>query len=129
MVITPDCMHLFVHVNYTYILMCAAALKYNFSIGSLNARGLGQNEKREDVFSWLKNKKLSIYCITDFHCRNALCNQYIKEWGSNIVICEGTSDSRGVAILFSKDLDYELFGTQIDCDGNYVIIDVKVYDC
>ncbi len=104
-------------------------LKCNFGIGSLNARGLGQTGKREDVFSWLKNKKLSIYCISDFHCTNALHDQYIKEWGSNIILCEGKSDSRGVAILFSKDLDYELFDTQVDCDGNFVILDLKVYDC
>ncbi len=39
---------------------------------------------------------------------------------------EGTSDSRGVAILFSDDLDYEILSKEIDNDGNYIILDLKV---
>ncbi len=43
-------------------------------IGSMNARGLCQAEKRLDVLSWLKAKKLSICCIVDFHCKSTINN-------------------------------------------------------
>ncbi len=92
----------------------------------MNARGLCQAEKRLDVLSWLKAKKLSICCIVDFHCKSTMYKQYIKEWGSNGVFSAGTSDSRGVAILFSDDLDYEILSKEIDNDGNYIILDLKV---
>ena len=50
----------------------------------MNARGLGQAEKRQDVLSWLKSKRFSVYCIVDFHCKLSFYKQYVKEWG-----CEG----------------------------------------
>ena len=102
--------------------------KCNFSIGSLNARGLGQVEKRNDVFTWLKAKKLSIYCVLDFHCKSSLYNQYSKEWGSECVFSEGTGDSRGIAVMFSKDLEYKILHKDIDTEGNYIILDLQVFD-
>ena len=96
-------------------------------IGSMNARGLGQNEKRLDVFSWLRAKNLSICCIVDFHCKSSMYKDYIKEWGSHGVFAEGSSDSRGVAVLFARELDYEVLGSIIDKEGNYIILDLNVH--
>ena len=37
------------------------------SILSVNAQGLGDKNKRKDVFNFLKEKKASIYFIQDTH--------------------------------------------------------------
>ena len=94
----------------------------------MNARGLGQTEKRQDVLAWLKAKNFSIYCIVDFHCKLSLYKQYGKEWGSDGFFSEGTGDSRGVAILFNKNVECEVLGKDIDDEGNFVILDMVLYN-
>jgi len=38
------------------------------TISSLDVRGLVNNEKRSEVFHWLKKKKNSIYMLQEAHC-------------------------------------------------------------
>ena len=83
-------------------------------------------KKRKDVFDWLRAKNLSIYCLVDFHCDSKFVDLYIKQWGYDGVFSCHSSDSRGVAVLFRKDLDYVIHEKICDIMGNYVIIDITV---
>ena len=44
------------------------------------------------------------------------------------VVKEGTGDSRGVAILFDKNIECEILGKENDIVGNYVILDMVLFN-
>ena len=41
---------------------------FNITISSLNVQGLGNNEKRREIFQWLRKKKFSIYMLQEVLC-------------------------------------------------------------
>ena len=47
-------------------------------------------------------------------------------WGFKIVISPGRTDSRGVAILFNNNFDYEILQTTSDEMGNQFLIDFNL---
>ena len=50
------------------------------TICSLYVRGLGNKEKRDQVFHWLKEKKFSIYLLQETHLSAQLKDQWQSEW-------------------------------------------------
>ena len=51
------------------------------TISTLNVRGLVSNEKRREVFHWLKKKKFSIYVLQEAHCMEKSSEIWAAEWG------------------------------------------------
>ena len=49
----------------------------------LNVQGLVStlNEKRREVFHWLKKKKISIYMLQEAHCTEKSSEIWAAEWG------------------------------------------------
>ena len=45
-----------------------------------------------------------------------------------MIIAHGTSNSRGVAILFKNNFEYKILDTIKDCRGNYVAIKLRMFD-
>ncbi len=93
---------------------------------SVNCQGLGSSEKRTDVFNYIKSKHCHIYCLQDVHSTqdNEKCIR--TQWGSHCLFSSGKSNSRGVAILFSKNLDFKLHGHISDKEGNFLLVDLSV---
>ena len=73
-----------------------------------NCQGLSSVEKRLDVFNHLKSKQCHIYCLQDIHSTTSNENYIRLQWGSGCIYSSGTSNSRGVAILFSKNVEYKV---------------------
>ena len=67
---------------------------------SLNCRGLGDRNKRRDVFNYLKGKRAHIYCLLDTHFTHLIEEDVLKEWGGRGLFAYKSSSARGVAILF-----------------------------
>ena len=40
----------------------------DLTIGSINARGLGDRIKRREFFNWLRKKQMAMYFIQEAHC-------------------------------------------------------------
>jgi len=95
-------------------------------IGSVNARGLADPVKRRDVFMWLKEKGLDIICLQDVHFRGDWCKKYEDEWGGQCVLNAHTTESRGVAILVRKNLEFKIEDINKDEEGNYLQATLKV---
>ena len=95
-------------------------------IGSMNVRGLADVKKRKDVFSWLRDRKLSIYCLQDVHCTEEMSLKWELEWGFKAIISPFRGDSRGVAILLNNTFEYKLHKAKIDPEGNYVALDIEM---
>ena len=97
----------------------------DLKILSYNTQGLQTLQKRVDVFEYLKDKKSQIYCLQDTHFIKENEANIIDQWGnSNCILSNYKTNSRGVAILFGKDLDYKIHRKLIDENGNYIIIDI-----
>ena len=91
-----------------------------------NCQGLSSVEKRLDVFNYLKSKQCHIYCLQDIHSTTSNENYIRLQWGSDCIFSSGTSNSRGVAILFSKNVEYKVHNKITDNEGNYLILDLTI---
>ena len=95
-------------------------------IVSMNCRGLGDLCKRKDVFNYLRDKSASIYCIQDTHFTPNMEKIIQMQWGYEMVSSYGTSNSRGVSILFNNNFEYKLLECNSDKEGNYIMINIEV---
>ena len=51
----------------------------------------------------------------------------MDQWGNrNIIFGHGKSNSKGVAILFSNNLLYEVKKEFIDTEGRFIIVDIQM---
>lgn len=99
----------------------------NLRILSYNAQGLQGSEKRIDVFEYLKNKKYDIYCLQDTHLTDENRADIINQWGnSKSIFSNFKSNSRGVAILFNRDIDLKIHKKIVDDNGNFIIVNMTI---
>lgn len=94
---------------------------------SLNCRGLGDRNKRSDVFDFLKSKKYSIFCLQDIHSSENTEDTFRTEWEGKCIFSHKNTQSRGTGILFSKDLDYTIHDEKTDPNGNWVALDISLF--
>lgn len=98
-------------------------------IVSFNTQGLGGIKKQKDVFHYLKNTKFDIFCLQDTHF-TADQECYIRNrWDGNCCFSPALQASaRGVAIFFGTHIDYKLHNQKQDTNGNYLVLDITIYD-
>ncbi|KAK6171911.1 hypothetical protein SNE40_018332 [Patella caerulea] len=90
----------------------------SLKILSMNCRGLGDKQKRRDVFQYLKQKHTNIVCLQDVH---------FDDKKEPIIICGYTTAAWGVTILFNNNFEYKLNKICKDTiSGNFIIIDIEV---
>ena len=97
----------------------------NIDIASMNTQGLNDYKKRRDIFQYLKQKKFSIIFLQDTHFEKQMEKQIRSEWGYEVYFSSHTSQSRGVAILFNNNFDFQVLDVKHDLDGNYLIVTIK----
>ena len=76
---------------------------------SINIRGLISDDKRNKLYEWLKIINCDIAFIQETHFIEIKKDIYDKNWDG--IIVNGYSDSqfsRGVSVLFKKDLDVNI---------------------
>ena len=98
----------------------------SITLSSFNCRGLGDGRKRRSVFQWLKKYHNSIILLQETHSTISTERSWEKEWGCDIYFSHGTSGSRGVAILFPKQLIYTIKNQLSDEEGRLLILDVEM---
>jgi len=96
--------------------------KTKLKINSLNVRGLNNSKKRQTTFQWFKKSHPGITMLQETHSTETNEKLWKSQWGHAIEFCHGTSGSRGVAILFDKNYDYEILKIQRDCDGRFLLL-------
>ena len=98
----------------------------SLSIVSINCQGLGDLRKRRDVFNYLRSKKHSIYFLQDTHFVEQQENFISAEWGYKCYFNSFSSNSRGVAILFNNNFEFQVLDTYKGENGNVIIIKIKL---
>ena len=94
-------------------------------ICSLNCQGLGDHNKRRDVFKYLHTLNYSIICLQDTHFSKAKERIIENEWGYKAFFNSFNSQSRGVAILFNNNFEFKIHSSLNDETGNFLIIDLE----
>ena len=80
-----------------------------------------------DALNYSKYKQCHIYCLQGTHTTKVTERIFRSQW-NECLFSSGTSNSRGVAILFSKNLDFKIHDHVSDPDGNFLITDLSVED-
>ena len=75
-------------------------------IGSLNCNGLGNREKRDAVFEWLKNKREDIIVLQETHSTSATEGDWLRAWDGTIYFNHGSSNARGTVILVKRQAQH-----------------------
>ena len=95
-------------------------------IFSFNVRGLRQSKKRHATFRFLKSRHKGVVFLQETHSVLADESEWKKDWGGEIFFSHGSSNSRGVAILFPKSYNVCRNNVQTDNNGRIIILDAIV---
>jgi exonuclease III len=96
------------------------------TLNSLNVRGLRDDTKRSTIFHWLKNSYKGICLLQETHSSLDVEEKWRREWNGHIEYCHGTTNSKGVAVLFPSNYDVIVVSKQTDDDGRYIVLDVCI---
>ena len=94
---------------------------------SLNVRGIRTYEKRCTVLNWCKDQKADIYFFQETYSTKEIENLWRKQAKGKLFFSHGTNHSKGVMILLSNSLDFEIKNELIDADGRFIILDVMIH--
>ena len=96
---------------------------------SLNVRGIGRKEKRENVFQWLKEQKFDFYCLQEVHSKINTAKQWELEWDHFAYFSGNSSNSEGIAILVNKNILEENIIEYTDIiPGRLQSLEIKIKD-
>ena len=95
-------------------------------ICSLNCQGLADDQKRRDLFSYIRRLNFSIICLQDTHFSKEKERIILNEWGYKVYFSSYASNSRGVAILFNNNFEFVVHNSFSDNDGNLLILDIEI---
>ena len=98
----------------------------NITILSLNVRGLDNNEKRREIFQWLRKKKFSIYMLQEVRCTESSFETRAAQCGYKAFYSGFASYKAGVAILFNNNFTFKVLRQICDKEGRYIIMDLDV---
>ena len=98
------------------------------NINSFNCRGLRDQKKRFDIFHWLKSSHYGITFLQETHCTAKHEGKWENDWGGKIIFSNGSSQSRGVAILIPEPfgLDLTVVKETKDEDGRILLIECVI---
>ena len=102
----------------------------SFQIASLNVNGLRDKSKRLKLFHFFETKLYDIIFLQETHCSNQ--NESLvwsRQWNGKSIWNNGSSQSKGVAILFKSHLDVELNNVHTDDEGRVISGSARLNAC
>jgi exonuclease III len=97
-----------------------------YNISSLNCNGIRDVNKRRQLFSWVIDTKFDIIYLQETHSTKNDEISWRQEWGGEIFYAHGTSNSRGVAILFRPQLNINVIKNIRKSDGRLLLLELTV---
>ena len=74
----------------------------------------------------MKSKNCHIYCLQETHFTTETEKFIRTQWGAECLFSSRSSNAKGVAILFSKNLQISIHNHISSPDGTYIITDVSI---
>lgn len=96
------------------------------SIASLNVNGLKAAHKQRGIFDRLRRGEFDICLLQESHSTksNGRQNIWKAEWGGPIFFSHGTSNSRGVCTLISRNFQHAVNQVVTDEEGRFLVMDI-----
>ena len=98
----------------------------NLKIGSLNVWGLGDETKRRQIFSWLREKQFNIYFLQETRCNTQKELLWETEWGYKCLFSSNDRPSQGVMMLFLNNFEFNIKRVKKDEQGRYLIVLIEI---
>ena len=92
----------------------------DLNVITVNVRGINSYQKRNKLFAWFTESKFDIIFLQETHFKVDPDNRdnYSYNWSGGIFhALSDSSHSRGVTILFRKDLDIDVIDIHRSDDG------------
>lgn len=83
-------------------------------------------KKGEKFFNYFKQKNVDILCLQETHSVSSDERFWSSEWGGRIIFAHGTNNSRGVAMLIAKHVEYDMVEVIKDIHGRYMLAQIKI---
>jgi exonuclease III len=104
-------------------------MSFKYNIISLNVRGLRNNFKRKALFRHFQTHyKEAIVFLQETHSVVKDESVWENEWGGKIIYNHYETNSRGICILFPRDLDYKVNNVMRGCEGRCLCVDISFDD-
>lgn len=100
----------------------------NYSLLSLNVRGLNNLGKRKAVFRWLDKGNFDIILLQETHSTVETEILWKREWSGPIFFSHGTGNSRGCCMLVRNTLDFSPLSVHADNEGRFLIVKSLIVD-
>ena len=98
-------------------------------IVSLNVRGLSNFKKRSRIiFTWCRKMKSDVIFLQEIHSKIKTEIQWEQEWGGKMLFSHGSSNVRGVAILFRNGFDISIDFSKTDTQGRFLVVKGNIED-
>ena len=104
---------------------CSGDSASSLKIKEFNVNSIGKNPKRQEIFNFLRKKENDIHILIDTRFSKEIENKIKVEWGSQVFFSSFTSQARGVAIFFKKNLCVEVLNKKSDDSGNILSLLLK----
>ena len=80
------------------------------------------------IFTWCRKQKSDFIFLQETHSKKDSETCWKNEWGSEIIMAHGSSNSCGVAILVKKGVDCTVHSRILDPSGRYIILKAEIND-
>ena len=76
----------------------------NIQLCSYNVRGLGNKNKREQIFAWVNKNNYDICLLQETHSEEGTHDAWKREWGNEAFFSGKNNNSVGIGILISSKI-------------------------
>ena len=93
---------------------------------SVNIRGLRDRVKRGMIHNWIKRQKIDICFLQETFLNEELEKLIKKEWDMEIISSFGTAHSKGVTIVYDKNIRVKVENQHITDDGRRLMMNLEI---
>lgn len=95
---------------------------------TVNVNGMNDSIKRKALFQKLLQDKCNVIYLQETHASDSIIKIWKAQWPGKSYWSNGTSGSRGVAILFQKDFDVKVLDVIYSSDGRCIVIKCNIQE-
>ena len=99
-----------------------------FSIATLNVDGIRDDNKRAQIFEYLRSLKYDFFLLQETHVQTEDIETWSAEWGGPCFWNPGGNKSRGVGIVCNVSLDFEDLEVKRDFHGRLISVKLSLHD-
>ena len=104
------------------------AAEVDFKMVSLNARGIRDFYKRKSIFTWIEKQKADIAFLQETYSTPEVVSEWKFQYRGQMFYSHGSNHSRGVLVLISETLQFDVISLKEDIHGRFIAIQALVQE-